>query len=201
MENNKQKIVLLRWIGRFGNRMFQYAFGCAYAKKYDCTFYVPSEWEGDYIFKKNKYTQIITDDTLRLYVNQSNVPYEQLDDYIKNQLINYNKSCGDNVEFVSFQTNSPFGKKNIAFNDLHSMYFKHNYDLLDDDLIKEIFSFNDAVLNSEIYKTLSVKKHTYDVIHLRRGDVASTNFSGAHSCISKHSYLKALEAINLDISK
>ena len=44
------------------------------------------------------------------------------------------------------------------------------------------------------------KKHTYDVIHLRRGDIATSNFSGAHSCISKHSYLKALADINLDIS-
>jgi hypothetical protein len=201
MELNTNKIILLRWIGRFGNRMFQYALGCAYAKKYNCTFYVPSEWEGDYIFKKNKYTQVITDDTLRLYVNQSNVPYEQINDYIKTQLINYNKLTGDTVEFVSFQTNRDFGKTNIAFNDLHSMYFKHNYDLLDDDLLKEIFSFNDDVLKSEIYKTMEKNKHTYDVIHLRRGDVATINFSGAHSCISKNSYLKALEDIHIDISK
>ena len=54
MNTTPNKIVLLHWIGRFGNRMFQYAFGCSYAKRYNCIFYIPSEWEGSIIFKSNK---------------------------------------------------------------------------------------------------------------------------------------------------
>jgi hypothetical protein len=65
MENNQNKIVLLHWIGRFGNRMFQYAFGCSYAKKFNCIFYIPSEWEGTVLFTQPEYCKIITDDILK----------------------------------------------------------------------------------------------------------------------------------------
>ena len=58
MNTNPNKLVLLQWIGRFGNRMFQYAFGCSYAKRYNCIFYLPSEWEGTIIFKPNQIKEL-----------------------------------------------------------------------------------------------------------------------------------------------
>ena len=37
LENKKiRKIINTHWHGRFGNRMFTYAYGCSYAKKNDC---------------------------------------------------------------------------------------------------------------------------------------------------------------------
>ena len=44
-------IYQIHWIGRFGNRMFQYTFGCHYAHKYDCYYQMPSYWEGTHLFK------------------------------------------------------------------------------------------------------------------------------------------------------
>ena len=194
---DKNKIILLRWIGRFGNRMFQYAFGCAYAKKYNCTFYVPSVWEGDYIFKPNRYVKIITDDQLRLYVNQENIAYNYLDDYLKKALRNYNLSNNDQCQFITFNDLKYHGLTNIAFHDLNSMYYQHNYNLINDDIITDIFTFNDNVLNSKLYKTLSLNQNNYDVVHLRRGDIADKNYSGAHSCISKESYIQMIKTLNL----
>ena len=195
MENIQNKIVLLHWIGRFGNRMFQYAFGCSYAKKYNCIFYVPSEWEGDIIFRENKYCKIITNDLLRHHINQTG--FTITDEYYKEQLTQYKKRTNDLIEFVSFDNKQNLGKINVAFDDLHCMYFPHCFDIIDSELIKEIFTFNDAVLNSEIYKYFFTNKYTYNVVHLRRGDINTVNFNGCHSVISKESYLSQIKKLGL----
>lgn len=196
MNNDKKKLVLLHWIGRFGNRMFQYAFGCSYAKLYNCTFYVPSEWEGDIIFKPNKYCKIIPDEVLCSDINKDSAT----DEIRKKALLDYNIRTGDNVELVSFDNKIHIGKVNIAFDDLHSMYFKHCFDVIDPDFIKEIYTFNDAVLNSEMYKWFYSNKFKHDVVHLRKGDIADLNYKGAHSMISKDSYIKQLDILGIDKS-
>ena len=134
---DSRKIVLLHWIGRFGNRMFQYAFGCAYAKKYDCTFYIPSNWEGDLLFARNKYCKIIPDDELRLRINQSQPSYDNKPAR-KKALEDYNVRSRDTVEYVQTGNARTFGKTNIAFDDLDCMYLKHCF-IVDQDLIDEIF--------------------------------------------------------------
>jgi hypothetical protein len=197
MNTDSRKIILLHWIGRFGNRMFQYAFGCSYAKKYNCTFYIPSEWEGTIIFKPNKYCKIITDEKLCLDINNIHTT----DESIKNSLNNYNSRNGDTVEYVSFDNKSNIGKINIAFNDLHCMYFTFCFHLFDPELIKEIYTFNDNVLQSEIYKWYYDNKNKYDVVHLRRGDISELNFVGSHSMISKESYYKQLDILKINRSE
>ena len=194
MDKDSNKIVLLHWIGRFGNRMFQYSFGCCYAKLYNCTFYIPSEWEGSIIFKPNKYCKIITDDALCLEINKSSAT----DENRKKSLDEYKKRTGDNIEYISFDNKNNLGKTNVAFADLHCMYYTHCFDILDYDFIKEIYTFNDNVLNSEIYKWYYDNKNKFDVIHLRRGDIAELNFVGSHSVISKDSYIKQLEKLGID---
>jgi hypothetical protein len=181
LQNNK--IIMTHWVGRFGNRMFQYLFGCAYAKKYNCIFYLYSKWEGNILFKENKYCKVI--------------PLE----YEFKNLEDYNSSTGDNVELVSFHDKNNLGKINIAFGDLNCMYFSHCFELFDDDLIKEIFTFKDEILNSEMYKYFYNKKGTYDVMHIRRGDISHINFNGAHSMISKDSYLRQLQNLKIDSNK
>ena len=129
---DQKKIIQLRWIGRFGNRMFQYVFGCAYAKKFNCTYYIPSEWEGTQLFRSNRYCKIIPDDTLRLCVNQT-LPELTTNEYLKSALAEYNAKNNDTVSFVNFDDPANIGNDNVAFNDLSCMYFSHCFDLVDDD--------------------------------------------------------------------
>lgn len=196
MNANHNKLVLLHWIGRFGNRMFQYAFGCSYAKRYNCIFYIPSEWEGSIIFKPTKYCRVISDEILSTDINNACAT----DEMRENSLTNYNNRTGDNVEYISFQNKNNVGKVNIAFADLDCMYFQHLFDLFDQELIKEIYTFNDSVLQSEMYKWFYGNKNTQQVCHLRRGDIAELNYIGAHSMISKESYLKQLDMLGISTS-
>lgn len=187
----EKKIVLLHWTGRFGNRMFQYAFGCQYAKTYGCTFYMPSEWEGTRLFKPNKHVAIIPDDTLRLHINQTHKDMDTLDYRIK-ALNDYKTRTGDIVEFVVTNQKEHFGKTNIAFDDLSCMYFPHIFDMLEIEFMREIFEFNDVVKSLPMYNELLSYKGRYDVVHWRRGDIASPGYKGAHSLVSKRSINEAM---------
>jgi hypothetical protein len=189
MEN--KKIVLLHWTGRFGNRMFLYSFGCQYAKKYNCTFYIPSEWEGTTLFVKNPYVKIIPDDELRLHINQTHADMDTKE-YRKEALENYNKRSGDIIEYV--QTNNQMlGKTNIAFDDLHCMYFPELFKIMESKFVKEIFEFSDDVKNSTLWSTFSKYKGQYDAVHWRRGDIASPGYQGAHSMITQNCINRAIE--------
>ena len=194
MDTNSNKLVLLHWIGRFGNRMFQYAFGCSYAKRYNCIFYIPSEWEGSIIFKQNNYCRLITDEMLSTDINNPSAT----DEMRKTSLANYNDRTGDAVEYVSFQNKHAVGKVNVAFADLHCMYYQYLFDIFDEELIKEIYTFNDAVLQSEMYQWFYANKNAAQTVcHLRRGDIAELNFIGSHSMISKESYLNQLYMLGI----
>ena len=194
---DQKKIIQLRWIGRFGNRMFQYVFGCAYAKKFNCTYYIPSEWEGTRLFRSNRYCKIIPDDALRLCVNQT-LPQLTTNEYLQSALAEYNAKNNDTVKFVNFDNPINIGNDNVAFNDLNCMYFSHCFDLVDDDLISEIFKFNDTIINSDMYKWYASIKNTYDVVQLRRGDVSWSTFDGHYSMVSKKSYSNLLDKLQLN---
>lgn len=78
------------------------------------------------------------------------------------------------------------------------MYFTHCFNIMDESFIKEIYTFNDNVLNSEIYNWYYNNKNINNVIHLRRGDIAEINYVGGHSMISKDSYYKQLQLLNIN---
>src|SRR5262249_24029715 len=58
----------LRWTGRFGNRMFQYAYGTTYAKLTGLPYMLPSEWEGTRLFRHQDH-RVVDDDEIRLALN------------------------------------------------------------------------------------------------------------------------------------
>ena len=84
---------------------------------------------------------------------------------------------------------------------MNMMYFPHCFSVYDVDFIKNvIYDFKDEIKESELYRTLEEKKGTYDVIHLRRGDIAMKRYNGAHSMISKKTYVDAVKKFGNDIS-
>lgn len=194
------KLVQVHWIGRFGNRMFEYAFGCCYAKTYGVTYYHPSEWEGTVLFEGYEKAMIQPDDLLRLKINQSQ---KEMDtpEYRRAAVDEYNRNNNDNISLINFHNPTVLGSTNSFFDDLNMMYFPHCFNLYDPKFIKEVvYKFKDEIRESEMYKTLEAKKGTYDVIHLRRGDIAMKGYKGAHSMISKRSYVDAVKKFGYDIS-
>ena len=182
----KQKIVLLHWYGRFGNRMFLYAFGCALAKYHNVTFYYPSKWEGDELFEPCGFAKAIPD-VLRKYLTgtDENCRVSQLD--------NYKRITGDSIEFLDTRGDSILHCTNFAFSDLHCMYFDRLFKLVNTSLINQIFKWNSAVRATQLYRALQTQKRLYDAAHIRMGDIAQPTYNGAHSLISLDCYKNAIE--------
>src|SRR5215470_9262782 len=59
-------LLQLRWRGRFGNRMIQYAYGATYARVTGVEFWIPSEWEGTRLFKHQPHRVIENNDIRRV---------------------------------------------------------------------------------------------------------------------------------------
>lgn len=197
----KDKIVQVHWIGRFGNRLFEYAFCSCYAKLYNVHYYHPSEWEGSILFKGYEKASIQPDDLLRLKINQSQKEMDTTE-YRRGAVLEYNRNNNDDIKQIHFHSPTALGERNAFFDDLNMMYFPHCFSIYDVDFIKNvIYDFRDEIKESELYRKLEEKKGTYDVIHLRRGDIAMKGYKGAHSMISKKSYVDAVKQHGYDISE
>ena len=49
-----------------------------------------------------------------------------------------------------------------------------------------------------MYKDIWEQRGTYTVAHLRKGDIADPNYKGAHSCITKESYINVMKTHGID---
>ena len=192
---NQRKLVQIHWIGRFGNRIFQYVFGCHYAHHFGTTYYIPSEWEGTILFKPVPNVKIIPDEQLRLGLNQSESEKERHICITK-----YKQCTRDPVQLVSFQQKKNFGRLNVYFDDLHMMYFPWIFESYSSRQIRSFLQFREEIVASPLYQYWYKRKGTYDVAHVRRGDIISKNFSGSHSAISIKSYERAMRNVNVDPS-
>ena len=201
MEKN-EKIVLVHWIGRFGNRMFQYAFGCQYAHDHGIMYYFPSEWEGSIHFQPFHLAQPITEEELKRCLNDAGT----VDDpkCRKKCVESYVNYYTDDVSFLDFNIikspdNQNQGYINIAFDDIAMMFFQHLISSMCIDFLRKyIFRWSDLVKGTEMYKELETKRGTYFVAHLRRGDVVLDNYDGAHSAVEKISYDREIVKLGLD---
>tara|TARA_B100001094_G_scaffold325262_1_gene379298 strand:- start:6208 stop:7689 length:1482 start_codon:yes stop_codon:yes gene_type:complete len=194
--NKKNETKLLHWIGRFGNRMFQYAFINQVAQQKHGNFEIPSFWEGSILFNTPSNCNVINDDTLRLCVNQTNKILDTVK-YRKSALNEYNERTKSNVQFIDTRNiDEKIG--DIAFDDINCMYIPKLLQIMKSNDVKTLYKFSEKVKNTDIYKMLEKKKGTYDVAHIRRGDIAHKSYIGAHSMISKQSYLKAFRKYGYD---
>ena len=194
---NPRKLVQIHWIGRFGNRMFQYAFGAFYASHFGATYYLSSDWEGSVLFKTLPNVSVIPDDQLRLEINQSS---DGLDtqEYRKSAVKRYNQRHSDQLAFVSFDHEANYGRLNVCFDDLHMMYFPWIFRSYSVAKIRSFFQFSDQVKALPVYQYWYQRRGTYDAAHIRRGDIVTKGFTGAHSAISLESYKRAMRKVGVD---
>tara|TARA_B100001057_G_scaffold324894_1_gene325091 strand:+ start:3706 stop:5628 length:1923 start_codon:yes stop_codon:yes gene_type:complete len=196
------KIVMVHWNGRFGNRVFSYMFGKHYADKHNLDFYLPSTWEGTRLFVDSG-VKVITDDTLRLMVNQSKKPMDSLD-YRKKAINEYNKRYNDNCVHFNPDGQGTQVHKNIFFDSL-CIHSKENFRMYDKQKMLKWLEFSDEVKNLDVYKRMEDKQGTYDIAHLRRDDISNANYNKnnmqGYSVVSKQSYLNAFKKFGYDVDQ
>ncbi len=186
------KIMMINWIGRFGNRMFSYAFGRQYATKFGHEFLIPSEWEGSVLFKESG-SKIIEDDELRRRLNQS---IKAFDNFTERSaaVTQYCERTGYNLQYFNPELPGDYGKSNVYFESL-CVYAPHIFENYSRDEILGWFEWSDEVKSLDLYKRLEDRQGTYDIAHLRREDISSPAINAvrpqAYSVVSKASYLKA----------
>ena len=192
-------ILLSHWNGRFGNRLFQVAYGNTFAQKTGYEFILPSEWEGFKLFKlKNK---VLENDYLRLHLNQSIQPFDNIHYRISKILEHIPNSI-----FVNVDNDNPYKiyNKNQFFDSVCA-YNKAMFDGMNKDFLLNLFEFNDYVKSLDSYKKWSDKAGTYDIAHVRRDDIANAMINKSTNCaynlISLESYYKAFEKYGFDKDK
>lgn len=197
---SNSKVVINAWTGMFGVRMHEYAFAKTYAKKYQMDVHLLSEWEGTKMFKSAKEDLIIESEDLRSFLRDGEKSIHErntkcLEYYPGAVYWNANYYADDPYKYQS---------GGIITNDTNA-YQEAIFDQMDLAYIKEIFELSDIVKNSETYKYWESRKGTYDVAHLRRGDIADVNYNlnyeQGYSVVSKESYYAAFEKFGYDKDK
>lgn len=190
----KNDVCLIHWNGRFGNRMHTYAYLWNRAKKLGGELYLPSEWEGDYLFNLNH--KIIEDDDFRLSVNQSAPQLDNLNlrmDAVKK----LNHKSAFNFRYVNAddpKENYTDYKQGVVIDSVCAYHHSIFDNMKLEDILK-LYEFSDKIKNLDIYKRLEDKQGTYDIAHLRRDDISNVSYkkNGGYSVISKDAYLKAFK--------
>lgn len=194
-------IILAHWNGRFGNRVHQYAYGVTYSKMFNVPFYLPSDWEGTYLFK-NQYHTVIEDDILRLEINQTQPALNNIE--FRTQAIQkvYPNAKRIHPEMLD-QNYTDHGVP--VFFDSVCAYSNTVYTPMSKDYLLKVFEFSDEVKETESYKYWNSRKGTYDIAHLRRDDIANATYNKhnpqGYSVVSKESYIKAFEKFGYDPDK
>jgi len=194
----ESKIVNIHWIGRLGNRMFQYAFGCSYAFQHNIIHYFPSEWEGTVLFKPFPHALPIPDGEFRDCLRNAHegTAHGGTDEGREECVTNV---LGEGVECRDFNHKELDGNTNLAFQDIAMMYFKDKMQVMCTEFIRNsVFSFSDLVKGTEMYKDLESRKSTYVVVHVRRGDIVASNYENqSHVAITLDSYKKQLQTLGI----
>lgn len=189
----------LRWAGRFGNRMFQYAYGASWARHTGLPFWIPSPWEGTHLFARQDH-HLITDPALRAVLDQPDG----------------GDAAGNRVRWAALQLLHPTAElydaescetpyAAIGRPRCHGNGCAYNPRIfagMSAAHLRTVFEFNDAVKSLDVYKRYADMQGLYDVAHLRRDDISNIDYNRSHvqgySVISMDAYRRAFRAQGLD---
>ncbi len=207
-------IVNLHWIGRFGNRLHQVAYGATYARRNKVRFYLPSRWEGSTLFKQEF---DIVPNALGACLNELYGPSGLL----KSAKAGSSNPAVDVFEAYCYEscahpldssnhcvTSTPYKHQpgTICAFDHLCAYSELVFRAMSRRHLQNVFAFSEQVTSLEVFKRLEDIQGTYDVAHLRRGDVADIRLNrslgnriGA-SVLSLASYTRAFAKFGFDRS-
>lgn len=191
-------LLQLRWNGRFGNRMFQYAYGATYTRLTGRDYWTPSEWEGTRLFKRQDHP-VVADEAIRLALAESD------DAYIRNQAkMEVVRAYYPDAELFDAEL-APDPYMTPGHPLCHANGCAYNtaiFSKLSRAHLREVFAFSDEVTSLKAYRRYSDMQGLYDVAHLRRDDISDVAYNQSHiqgySVLSKASYLRAFEQFGHD---
>ena len=181
----------LRWRGRFGNRMFQYAFGATYARLTGLDFWLPSEWEGTRLFKKQPH-RVVENEDIRLALR---LPDEAAAS--DRQRLEVVQRYYPDAELVDVEVAAdPYAKLGHPLCHANGCaYNKAMFPRMSRSHLRSLCEFSDEVTRLEAYKRYSDMQGLYDVAHLRRDDISDVQYNRTHvqgySVVSLESYRQA----------
>ena len=197
---------IIHWIGRFGNRMFQVAYGRKFEEAHGVEFRSISKWEGDFIFKNIK-TKLVQDQKFReSLLNYGGSAHGQTLEGWQQIFKDHNDRLGTDFSFIF-----PYNKDALEevkdctdiCMDCSNWDSQYIFKLYTIKWLRELYEFSDKVKSLDIYKKLEDKQGTYDVAHLRRDDImySGVGHNWNYPAISEKSYEKAFWMWDTDPKK
>lgn len=183
----------------FGVRMHQYAYAKTYAEKNNMKLYLCSKWEGSVLFKG---------------ASDRVIEHGELVRFLSNGMLSSQDRTKKTLEYypnaIYWEPNAhpedpyKYHDRDVIINGTCA-YQESIFDGMSLSYIKNIFELSDIVKNSKSYKFWEERKGTYDVAHLRRGDIADVEYNKnneqGYSVVSKESYYAAFEKFGYDKDK
>lgn len=184
-------LLQLRWNGRFGNRMCQYAYGATYARLTGLEYWMPAEWEGTRLFKHQPH-RVVENHDIRLALtlpDEGTAANQQ-------RLHAVTRYYPDAELFDVEAAPDPYLKPGHPL--CHANQCAYNPEVfrrLSISHLRSLCEFSDEVTRLEAYKRYSDMQGLYDVAHLRRDDISDVEYNRTHvqgySVISMESYRRA----------
>lgn len=170
--SNKDTI-LLKWRGRFGNRMHIFAYLATRSKILNGCIFLPSHWEGSRIF---------------------NLQYN-----LTNKQVNYKNLNTSKINTSDAKFNYSLSDAPALIND-HCCYHSSIFEKMNKDHLLNVFKFNDFIKNLDIYKKIEDLQGSYSVAHYRRLDLGCPK-NKTHAMINPLSYKRAFKKFDIDPDK
>jgi len=186
-------LLQLRWRGRFGNRLVQYAYGATYARRTGRDYYLPSTWEGTRLFKSQPYGEI---DDAEVHAaltaaDDSSVTSDQQLALVRKHFPTAELVDAEVLPDPYYTPPHPICHANGGvFNPaiFAGMSRRH---------LQAVCEFSDEVTSLRSYRRYADMQGLYDVAHLRRDDISDPDFNRTHvqgySVISMDAYYRAFE--------
>jgi len=182
----------LRWTGRFGNRMFQYAYGSTYARITGLPYWIPSPWEGSRLFAAQDH-HLIEEPGLRALFDRPD------DGSVAANVMRWQALRRHHPDLALFDAElaaEPYATPGHPL--CHGNGCAYNPAIfagMSRAHLRQVFEFSDEVKRLDVYRRCADMQGLYDVAHLRRDDISNVEFNRTHvqgySVIGMDAYRRA----------
>ncbi|MBV9327305.1 MAG: hypothetical protein JO352_26455 [Chloroflexi bacterium] len=193
MDASRDFLLQLRWTGRFGNRLLQYAYGATFARRTGFEYWLPSEWEGTRLFAHQPHP-VVSNAEIRAAVAE---PTEgSASNALRMDVVR--KYFPEAEIFDAEVIRDPYAAPGHPV--CHANGCAYNPAIfagMSRAHLRSVCEFSDEVKRLPAYRRYSDLQGLYDVAHLRRDDISDAEYNRHHaqgySVISRDAYFAAFE--------